>query len=88
MPFRVDETRTTIHIITFAEMPSLIYDACDLAGTPSNTRYIQEAICEKLARDLDVDYHDLIERLPATRARNGFRAHRLHGPGNTVEDVR
>lgn len=48
-------------------MPAMIYEACVRTGTPSNTRYIQEALCEKLSRDLDVPLQDLIDRLPPTR---------------------
>jgi len=66
----------------------MIYDACDLLGTPSNTRYIQEAICARLASDMGLDYDALIAKLPPTRSSVGLRAARAHGPGNTVEDVR
>lgn len=68
MPFRLDEHRTTIKIITFAQMPSLIYRACLATGTPSNTRYIQEAICEKLARDGIEPLPSLLAKLPPCRS--------------------
>ena len=67
MPFRLNEHRTTIKIITFAQMPSLIYKACISSGCPSNTRYIQEAICEKLARDGIEPLESLKAKLPPTR---------------------
>jgi hypothetical protein len=67
MPFRLNEHRTTIKIITFAQMPSLIYRACLATGTVSNTRYIQEAICEKLARDGIEPVESLKAKLPPSR---------------------
>lgn len=89
MNYRIDETRTTIHFLTSAEMPSMVYEACVATGTPSNTRYVQEAVCRRLAADLGLDYDDLLSRLPAGRRQarvfNGLRA---IGPANTVEEVR
>ena len=67
MPFRLDEFRAKIQFITSAEMPHLIYKACLATDTASNTRYVQEAVCEKLARDLDVPLQDLLDRLPPCR---------------------
>lgn len=88
MPFRTDEHRTTIHFLTFAEMPHLVYEACVATGTPSNTRYVQEAVCAKLAAETDADYDDLVSRLPPTRNRTGaFNGQRAVGPANTVEEV-
>lgn len=70
--------------MTFAAMPNLIYQACLASGMPSNTVYIQHAVCEALSKDLDIDLSELLEQLPNPRG----NAKRLHaGPGNTVEDV-
>lgn len=71
MPFRLDEHRAKIQFITSAEMPHMIYKACIKTGTPSNTRYVQEAVCEKLARDLGVPLEELLERLPPARGMAG-----------------
>ena len=67
MPFRLDEFRAKIQFVTSAEMPSLIYRACLTTGTLSNTRYIQEAVCEKLSQDLGIPLQDLLDRLPPPR---------------------
>lgn len=89
MPFRLDENRTTIHFITFAEMPMMVYEACCATGTPSNTRYVQEAVCRKLADDTGLDYDELLSRLPPTRRQaRVFNGQRAIGPANTVEEVR
>lgn len=95
MPFRLDEFRTTLRCITNVEMPSMIYRACIKTGTISNTRYIQEAVCAALARDLDIPLEDLLAQLPEPRsnAKTLFgddrrQAPRRTGPANTVESVR
>jgi hypothetical protein len=67
MPFRVNEHRAVIRFITFARMPSLIYKACLATSTPSNTRYVQEAICARLARDMGIPYESLLAELPPCR---------------------
>lgn len=93
MPFRLDEFRAKIQFVTMARMPSLIYKACLATDTPSNTRYIQEAVCAALSRDLGIDYQELLNELPPPRA---AAARLLHGtpppnrvgPGNTVEEVK
>jgi hypothetical protein len=88
MPFRLNEFRTKIQFIAPARMPSLIYKASQALGYPSNTVYIQHAVCEALARDLDLDLGELLAELPPSRGRKGeFRDHRLTGPANTVETV-
>lgn len=69
MPFRLDEFRAKIQFITSAEMPAMIYRACMATGTCSNTRYIQEAVCERLARDLDIPVERLLDRLPTPKSR-------------------
>lgn len=72
-------------------MPNMIYKACLLTKTPSNTRYIQEAVCEKLARDLDIPVETFLEMLPALRgpATTLIQSH-THGigPANTFEHVK
>lgn len=72
MPFRINEHRTTIKFITFAQMPSLIYRACLATGVPSNTRYVQEAICEKLARDGIEPVESLKAKLPPCRTNSAL----------------
>ena len=67
MPFRLDEFRAKIQFVTSSQMPHLIYKACLRTNTASNTRYIQEAVCEKLARDLDMPLQDLLDALPPCR---------------------
>lgn len=67
MPFRDPEgNRTTIKFATFAQMPSLIFKACSASGM-SNTRYVQEAVCEKLARDGVEPLPSLLAKLPPGR---------------------
>jgi hypothetical protein len=73
MPYRLDpekygEFRAKIQFTTAAWMPWEIYQACLATGTVSNTRYCQLAVCEKLARDLDMDLDSLIEKLPKPRS--------------------
>lgn len=92
MPFRLTEFTTKIQFITYAAMKWDIYKACLATGTVSQTRYCQEAICERLSRDLDIPLENLLARLPECRGRaaalfepkNGPRI----GPGNTIEVVR
>ena len=67
MPFRLDEFRSKIQFVTSASMPSRIYKACLATGTGSNTRYIQEAVCERLSRDLGIPLDDLLAELPPSR---------------------
>lgn len=89
MPFRLDDQRSTIHFLTSAEMPSLVYEAAQKVGLPSNTRYVQIAVCRALSRDLGLDFDELVASLPPTRGKGkGLRGLRAVGPANTVEDVR
>lgn len=71
MPFRLDPERfpfrAKIQFTTSASMPSRIYKACVATGVVSNTRYCQEAVCEKLSRDLGIPLEDLLAELPAPR---------------------
>lgn len=64
MPFRLNEFRAKMQFVTSAEMPSLVYKAVQRTGKPSNTVYIQHAVCEALARDLNIPLEDLLARLP------------------------
>ena len=92
MPFRLGEFRAKIQFITSSEMPHLIYKACVATGTVSNTRYIQEAVCERLARDLDLPLERLLDRLPPPRGMAGVRLgpdrKPVPIPARTVEEVR
>jgi hypothetical protein len=92
MPYRLDEHRAKIQFLTSARMPSDIYKACLATGTTSNTAYIQRAVCEALARDLDLPLEELLDALPKTRTGyliDGTRKALLRtGPANTVEEVR
>lgn len=67
MPFRTNEFRTKIQFLTSAEMPSMVSEARQRIGVVSNTRYIQEAVCERLSRDLDIPLERLLDALPELR---------------------
>ena len=71
MPFRLDGrwagTRAKIQFTTSAQMPYLIYQACLKTGTVSNTVYIQHAVVEALARDLNLSTEELLASLPEPR---------------------
>jgi hypothetical protein len=69
LPFRLDRFTAKIQFVTFAAMPSMIHRACQATGTVSQTRYCQEAVAEKLSRDLDIPLADLMARLPAPRGK-------------------
>lgn len=91
MPFRLDEFRAKIQFITSSEMPALIYRACVKTGTVSNTRYIQEAVCARLAADLDMPVERLLDRLPPPRgsSKHLFGGDRKrNGVNKAVEEVR
>jgi hypothetical protein len=88
MPFRLTEERAKVQFLTSARLPSLIYKACLATGQPSNTAYIQRAVCEALARDLNIPLTDLLAEQPPVRSHAGeFRGFRRTGPANTVEEV-
>jgi len=76
MPFRLDEKygefRAKIQFTTAAWMPYQIYKACLATGILSNTRYCQLAVCEKLAKDLDLDLDELISQLPTGRTTSNY----------------
>jgi hypothetical protein len=71
LPFRLEpsygEYRAKIQFTTAAWMPYQVYQACKATEIPSNTVYCQIAVCEKLARDLDLDLDELLENLPRAR---------------------
>jgi hypothetical protein len=73
MPFRLNEFRAKIQFIAPARFPSLIYKACLATDTVSNTRYIQEAVVTRLARDLGIDEQELLDELPTPRGPAGVR---------------
>ena len=64
MPFRLNEFRAKVQFVTFAGMPALITRAAKARGYVSNTQYIQHALAEALAKDLDISLDDLVEQLP------------------------
>ena len=82
MPFRLSDEgfpgRAKVQFTTSAEMPHLIYKACLEVGCVSNTVYIQHAIVDALARDLQMDPYNLLAALPAPR---GPSAH-LYDPAD------
>lgn len=65
MPFRPDAAK--VQFSTSPAMPSLVYRACVETDVPSNTRYYQEAVCEKLSRDLGIPLAELLADLPPNR---------------------
>lgn len=79
------------------DWPNRIYNACVKTQTVSQTRYIQEAVCEKLARDTGQDLDELLDLLPAPRgrAKSLFDASRGRkaptttrvGSADTIEEV-
>jgi hypothetical protein len=87
MPYRLTERSTKIQFLTSAQMPSLIYQACLATGLPSNTVYIQRAVCAALAADLDIPLPTLLAALPPTRGATRLNQPQRVGPGNTVEDA-
>jgi hypothetical protein len=94
MPFRLGEdfpNRTKIQFIAPAWMPNRIYKACVATDTASNTRYVQEAVCKQLSRDLNIPLQDLLDDLPEGRGPASRRIDRgtaMVGPANTYEEVK
>jgi hypothetical protein len=89
------EPKTRIQFVTFTQMPNLVYQACQATGTLSNTIYIQHAVCEALARDLDLDLEESLAMLPPGRVgsdqlRNGFgrKGSDLISGLGTIEEVK
>lgn len=74
MPFRLHEKygefRAKIQFTTAAWMPYKIYQACLATGILSQTAYCQIALCERLARDLDLNLDELVAQLPTHKTSN------------------
>lgn len=87
MPFNLNEFRAKIQFITSASMPHNIYKACVKTNTVSNTRYIQEAVCERLARDLDIPLEFLLDELPPPRTLSGVLFDGTRKVARTREEV-
>lgn len=88
MPFRLDEFRAKVQFLCSARLPSLIYKASVATDTPSNTVYIQRAVCRQLSEDLGIPLAELLAEQPPTRSRAGeLRRHQHTGPANTVETI-
>lgn len=71
MPFRLDEFKAKIQFVAPNNFPVLINRAADKLGIPSQTRYIQLALCRQLAEDLGLDEAELVRSLPPTRGMSG-----------------
>lgn len=92
--YNVDKTK--IQFITSVQMPSLVYKAVVKTKKPSQSVYIQHAVCEALSRDLGIPLEELLAQLPKARGADsdilgGLRARKnfRHGSNsNTHEDVR
>lgn len=67
MPYKGLDHKAKIQFVAPPNFPSLIFKACEETDTPSNTRYIQMAVVDALARDLGMDRDALIASLPPTR---------------------
>ena len=103
MPFRLEGyDRAKVQFTTASWMPAMIYRACLTTGVVSNTVYVQRAVCEALARDLDLDLDALLADLPTPRGPSAHLDDPAHhsqrryldrnqptmvGPANTVEEV-
>lgn len=98
MPYVFTDFTTKIQFVTSAEMPSLIYRACLATDTVSNTVYVQHAVAEALARDLNIPLEDILAKLPPPRGKARDLIHpqtrqpiarpRMIGPAGTIEDVK
>jgi len=88
MPYRLDEFRSKIQFTSSARMPYDIYQACLLTETVSNTRYIQEAVCQRLARDLGVPLPELLGALPPPRGPAGHLYDPAENPMNRYDDAK
>lgn len=71
MPYRLDEFKAKIQFVAPTNFPALINRAAEKVDVPSQTRYIQLALCRALAEDLDLDEGELIRSLPPTRGMSG-----------------
>lgn len=84
MPFRLDEHRAKMQFVSSARTPSLVYEACLRTGIPSNTVYIQHAVCEALSRDLGIPLQDLLDDLPPPK---GSAFYLLNGSRKPVNNL-
>lgn len=92
MPWHGEGERfTVIHFATALQMPALIHQAILATDGTTQTRYIQEAICTRLAKDLGMDKAELLAMLPPGRGKrlfNGkYKNAQFPGSANTHEDV-
>lgn len=93
MPFRLGKekpewvNRTKIQFTTAVWMPYRIYEACKATGIVSNTVYCQRAVCEALARDLNLDLDTLIADLPEPRGPGKHLFDPAEGTMNRYPDV-
>jgi hypothetical protein len=79
-----------VQFVCSAETPHLVYQACLETGIVSNTAYIQRAVSAALARDLGLDYDELLANHPPNRgpSKHVYARTVRTGPANTVEEVR
>ena len=92
--YNIDKTK--IQFITSVRMPSLVYKALLATGKPSQSVYVQHAVCDALSRDLGIPLEELLAELPKPRTAEsdvlgGLRQRKAFRPGsnsNTHEDVR
>ena len=86
-----DFRNPAIRFVTSTRMPHDIHLACQATGTVSVSVYVQHAVCEALARDLNLPLADLLAALPepksnaATLFGSGERA---RARGTADEEVR
>ena len=98
---RLRKGTVKIQFASSMQMPYLIYQACMRTGVVSNTAYIQRAVAEALARDLDMPLADILANIPPNRGnaahlfdpnddrpRNQYKRVVRVGPANTNEEVR
>lgn len=88
MPFRLDEYRAKIQFTTSARMPYDVYQACLATGCVSNTRYVQEAVCARLAVDLAIPLAELLAALPEPRGPAGHVFDPEENPMNRFDDAK
>jgi hypothetical protein len=94
MPFRLGKenpdwiNRTKVQFTTASWMPYRIFEACKATGTVSNTVYIQRAVCEALARDLNLPLDRLLSELPTPRGPSNHLYDPEENPMNRYPDVK
>ena len=68
VPFRLNEFRAKLQIVTSARTPSLVRKAAQKYGYASSTHYLQHIILERVAADLGLDNLDELKaELPPNR---------------------